>query len=734
MISTKNNSTMSTAATRTVGGKNSEVSKLVPAGCLMAGFASFDAAVVGQNPLETVIGDNAYFKIDNVSKGQEIFAVPFDKTDFEQVSLPHYKKDIQLNDDGSKALFYAVEFDFDGNKIGFNSVIAFEGIFGAVDVYINDDLVQTIEDAYYTTEVLITDYVKRGKNILGLKIYKNDHQVIDRLTEGFLGIYRNIILSYKSVTSINDIVVTTEKKGLDGVVTADIIYSSYEKSDLQYGGEIVLTVLQNGKTVAKKTVEFKEANKFSYSCERITVLVEDAKMWSVSSTQIYRLIVSLKPKHQAVSDVKALNFGFSNYKIKEVTQKNKKCLMTVHNDKRFMFKGAYFNHSGNFECDVNATVNLLRKLKDNEFNSIILDNASELMLTICDHIGMSVVVRIPLTVSMFSRKKRSLTDKSTQQALKRAAVAVTQFKNHPSVSGWLVDSENEFLHATLGNMVKTIDDSRIMIIKNDLSLGVSDVVAVGTIKQSELSRYCERKLVNVSKVGGRFKSSSWISYFPLFILNFSKQDIVSSFEMMSRAYNMAGGFIGVLPSNDSDMEICKRAFSMIISNAPTIDKSKKKIKGPNESLSVVERVKIFFNLNADKKIEPLQMKPESEIERAEQDENNKLFKSDVTVVSENDEAEQEKQINQTDVQQLEQVELQSDVVDVTVKQQDTTQVALVQDVESEEKTIRDIVETIEQANGPEKAFEPKQQTAELQKEESSTYDTTEAGDIVETVE
>ncbi len=733
MISTKNNSTMTTATTRTVGGKNSEVSKLVPAGCIMAGFASFDAAVEGQNPLETVIGDNAYFKMDNVSKGQGFFSTPFDKTDFEQVSLPHYKKDNKLNNDGSKALFYAVEFDFDGNKIGYNSVIAFEGIFGVVDVYINDDLVQTIDDAYYTTEVLITDYVKRGKNILGLKIYKSDHQVIDRLTEGYLGIYRNIILSYKSIASINDIVVTTEKQESDGVVTADIIYSSYEKEDLQYGGEIVLCVLQNGKTVAKKTVEFKAANKFSYSCERITVLVEDAQMWSVSSPKIYRLVVSLKPKHQAVSDVKALNFGFSNYKTKEIVQNNKKCLMTIHNDKRFVFKGGYFNHSENFECDVNATVNVLRNLKENEFNSIIIDNVSELLLTICDHIGMSVVVRIPLTVPALSGKKRSLTDKSTQQSLKRAAVAVTQFKNHPSVSGWLVDSENEFFHATLGNMVKTIDNSRIMIIKNDLSLGVSDVVAVGTIKQSELSRYAERKSVNISKAGGRFKSSSWISYFPLFILNFSKQDIVQNFEKITGAYNLSGGFIEALPFNDSDMKICKKAFSMMMNSAPQVEKSKK-IKRPNEELSVIERVKIFFNINTSKNTEPLKMKTADEIEPDQKDKNKQEFKSDITDLSQLDEAEKDKQPNQDNSQQLSQDTLQSNVDEGTAKDENDMRIQLVQEIEIKNKPIQDIVETIEQANGPEKSVEPKQQTTELQKEESLTYDTTEAGDIVETVE
>ncbi len=737
MISTKNNVITSTAGTRTVGGRNSEVSKLVPAGCIMAGFSSFDAAVEGQNPLEKVIGDIAYFKLDNVSKGEKIFSTPFDKTDFEQVSLPHFKKDSQLKNDGSKALFYGVEFDFDGNKIGYNSVIALEGIFGVVDVYINDDLVQTIDDAYYTTEIVITDYAKRGKNTLGLKIYKSDHQVIDRLTEGYLGIYRNIILSYKSITSINDIVVTTEKQGVDGVVTADIVYSSYAKEDLQYGGEIVLCVLKNGETVAKKTVEFKPANRFSYSCERMTVLVEDAKMWSTSTPNLYRLIVSLKPKHQAVSDVKALNFGFSNYKIKEIEQKNKKCLVTTHNDKRFVFKGGYFNHSDNFECDVNATVNQLRKLKENEFNSIVIDNASELMLTICDHIGMSVVVRIPLTVPKFSGKKSRLTDKATQQALKRAAVAVTQFKNHPSVSSWLVDSENEFFHATLGNMVKTIDDSRIMIIKNDFSLGVSDVVAVGTIKQNELARYGERKLVNISKAGGRFKSNSWISYFPLLVLNFSKQDIVQSFEKISGSYNMSGGFISVLPVNISDMEICKRAFSMMMSPAPENRKIKKKIKRPNENLSIVERIRIFFNINTKKKSEPLKMQPAIEIEQVKQQDNNQqTVKNDVKVMSQTDATEREERPNQDNPQQLLQDDIQNeadegtkkDVVGENDKQEPE------QDLKTEPKPVQDIVETIEQANGSEKMIEPKQKTDEPQKEDTTTYETTEAGDIVETVE
>ncbi len=563
MINIKEQKTKTEQVENGVGISKSDVSKIISPGCIMAGFGSIETAIKGEGPLEGILSDRALLKVGDVSQGSEVFSYPIDRTGYSSVSIPNHKTFADLSNSKSKALFYIIDFDFDGNKMGYNSVIGFEGLFGTADIYINGGFIETIKDGFYTTELLATDYLKRGKNVIGIKLYHEGSEVEDRLTEGYLGIYRSVLISYKSVTSITDMFIRAEKNNGKNLIFADITFSSYEKQDLQYGGEIIVFLVKDGKRILRKDVQFDGVNKYSFGCERVCITLDDAEYWSPEDPNIYRLVACLKPKHQIVCDIKATNFGFSNFSFEEVKQGGKNRLSFLHNYNRFIFKGSHYNHGERFECNFKITLEQLKLYKEYGFNSLVIDNPSELILTICDHVGMAVIVRVPLKTQKYSRSAKQAYNHSAQLALKRAATVATQFKNHPSVAGWLIETADTYLHATLANMIRTIDSSRPVVVKLDSTLGVSDFIAIDDLSKSEMTNFSRRKWVSISKLTRTLTSKMWASYYPLLLFNVSLSNITKHFETICASFNMAGGFVNVSALDKNNLNICKNAFSLM---------------------------------------------------------------------------------------------------------------------------------------------------------------------------
>jgi beta-galactosidase len=317
--------------------------------------------------------------------------------------------------------------------------------FGAVSsafyVWVNEKLVGYSEDSKTPAEFNITQYLKKGKNLLSVEVYRwsDGSYLEDQDFWRLSGIQRTVYLHARPKTFIRDFFVNSglTKNYNDGVFKVDAELKNTGKSNGDYS---VDASLYDG---SQKL--FTESRQVSLADEKTSVsfskTIKDVKKWSAEKPILYSLVLSLKDKSGNILESVSSRIGFRKVEIV-----NSQLLV---NGVALLLKGVNMHEHNELTGHVidEATVMKdIRTMKSHNINAMRTCHypQQEFWYEMCDKYGLYLIDEADVeSHGMGYDKDITLADKPEWAAahLDRMQRMVERDKNHPSVIIWSMGNE-----------------------------------------------------------------------------------------------------------------------------------------------------------------------------------------------------------------------------------------------------------------------------------------------------
>ena len=349
-----------------------------------------------------------------------------------------------FNPVGSYRREFEVPLDWKGREIFLN----FDGVESAMNVWLNGEFVGYSEDSRLPAEFNITKYLKDGKNIVAVEVFRwcDGSYLEDQDFWRLSGIFRNVFLMATPSVHIRDFEIKTD---LD---------ESYKNAEL-----LVITKIKNyGEQPAAKTkleitlLDEKNnpvGNKILLTAEReylfpdaenfipLKVKIDDPKKWSAEQPNLYTLILTLKDKDGNVLEYESSKIGFRKSEIK-----NGQLLLT---GKPILIKGVN-RHEHDPDLAHYMTEDLMIKdivlMKQHNINTVRTCHYPDdpRWYELCDQYGLYLIDEANVeSHGIGYDPDKTLANKPEwlQSHLERIERMVERDKNHASIIIWSMGNE-----------------------------------------------------------------------------------------------------------------------------------------------------------------------------------------------------------------------------------------------------------------------------------------------------
>ena len=273
------------------------------------------------------------------------------------------------------------------------------GAKSGVYVYLNGQEVGYNEDSKNPAEFLINPYVKAGKNVLTLKIFRwstgsyLECQDMWRMS----GIERDVFLYSQPKAAVRDFHLksTLDDTYRNGIfaLEADLRNRGNASADLTFGYELLD---KQGKAVASGE---ESVSVPAGECEtvRFDKQIDDVLTWSSEAPNLYKLLMTVK-KDGKVTEVIPYNVGFRRIEIKpveQVAENGKPYVLMFVNGQPIKLKGTNI-HEHNPATGHYVTEEIMRKdftlMKQHNINAVRLSHYPQCrrFYELCDEFGLYV--------------------------------------------------------------------------------------------------------------------------------------------------------------------------------------------------------------------------------------------------------------------------------------------------------------------------------------------------------
>ena len=399
-----------------------------------------------------------FYKNDFSLKGWNIIDVP-SNWEIKGYGIPFYTNIIYMfppnppfiphntNNNGS----YKREFEVPENWSGKDIYLHFEGVSGAMYVWVNGKKVGYNEDSKTPAAFNITNFVQKGKNTVAVQVLRwhDGSYLEDQDFWRISGIERDVFIYATNKVTIRDFRVTSdlENEYKDGVFNLSLQIDN--TSNTGSNATASITLLDANKTVfsdAKSMVTQKGNNTFSFNTK-----ITDVKTWNAETPNLYTLLIELKDKTGKVTEATSIKVGFRNVSIK-----NNQFLV---NGKPVLIKGVNIHDHSETEGHViseELTLKDLEVMKHNNINAIrcchFPKNAH--FYRLCDKYGFYVVDEANIEIHGMGATNQGLDGNKKKQAvhpaylpqwegtfLDRTIKMFERDKNHPCIVTWSLGNE-----------------------------------------------------------------------------------------------------------------------------------------------------------------------------------------------------------------------------------------------------------------------------------------------------
>lgn len=346
---------------------------------------------------------------------------------------------------------YRREFILPDSWKGRDVFIRFNGVEAGFYIWVNGKKVGYSEDSYLPAEFNLTPYLKAGKNVLAVEVY--------RFTDGsflecqdfwrFSGIFRDVFLWSAPKTQIRDFFFRTDldKEYKNASVSLDIDITGKKSNN-----EIQVKVTdQNGKEIATQNARaVTGTNKLQFE-------VVNPLKWTAETPNLYNLTILLKQKGKTV-DIRSVKVGFRKI---ELAQDGRLLI----NGKSTLFKGVdRHDHSSEngrtvSKEEMEKDVQLMKSLNINAVRTSHYPN-NPYFYDLCDRYGIYVLSEA--NVECHGLMALSSEPSWVKAFTERSENMVRRYKNHASIVMWSLGNEsgNGINFKSAAEAVKKLDDTR----------------------------------------------------------------------------------------------------------------------------------------------------------------------------------------------------------------------------------------------------------------------------------
>jgi len=248
-------------------------------------------------------------------------AYPF-KKDFPRVmgepdkSFTTYK---ERNPVGSYLTSFVIPANWTDKQVFLN----FGGVQSAMYVWVNGQKVGYSENSMSPAEFDITSYIHKGENKLTVEVYKycDGSYLEDQDMWRLGGIFRDVDLIARPKTYMSDFFVKAEpdKSFTNANISVDVKLenrSTVKSSGLHIDAEIT------GFTKSGETVDMNFSQKLPAVLNGkilsvdLKSMINNAKLWSAETPDLYRLVLKLKNKKNEIVDKAECNFGVRKIEVR----------------------------------------------------------------------------------------------------------------------------------------------------------------------------------------------------------------------------------------------------------------------------------------------------------------------------------------------------------------------------------------------------------------------------------
>jgi len=328
---------------------------------------------------------------------------------------------------------YAKRFSI-GNADG-NFNLAFLGVAGSLDVFVNGQYVGYSEGSHNTAEFEITSFLQQGENEVVAVVHKWCNGTYLECQDMFRnnGIFRDVLITRTGDNSIYDFEAKTTFNA-DGTYILDVVPAFKIKDEVVFHAEL----FDGDELVSSKSV-----NICPEKTDKITFDVLDVKEWSAEIPKLYHLYLSLSKEGELIEIIRK-SIGFRHIEIK----KN----VFYFNNKRIKLLGVN-HHDTNESAGYVMTVEDMEKdvkiFKDYNVNCVRTSHypPDPIFLDLCDAYGIYVVDEADIEThgcetELHKRWICSHNPKWQGHYWDRVYRMYQRDKNHPSVTMWSLGNES----------------------------------------------------------------------------------------------------------------------------------------------------------------------------------------------------------------------------------------------------------------------------------------------------
>lgn len=286
--------------------------------------------------------------------------------------------------------------------------LQFDGVMMTAAVYLNGTWMTTHEGGYLPFTVDLTSALKRGKNVIEVRVNNNDNPQIppgkplkDLDFNYYGGIYRNVTLIQTNQVHITD-PISENKVASGGIfVNFDEISSNSAKAKVlvhlrnessKTANLKIETIIEDGQGYSYQTISDLKSLKGN-SCEQFTsqAIVMYPKRWSPSHPFLYDLTIRVH-QNGAIIDEKHQKVGIRSFELKEdgfYLNGSKFFLSGTNRHQEYPYIGYALSDEANWRDAV--------LIKNAGFNFVRLSHypQSEAFLDACDELGLIVMNSLP---------------------------------------------------------------------------------------------------------------------------------------------------------------------------------------------------------------------------------------------------------------------------------------------------------------------------------------------------
>lgn len=335
---------------------------------------------------------------------------------------------------------YRREFSLPADWKNKEVFIHFDGVYSAMYLWINGKKVGYSQGANNDAEFNITQYVKPGKNILAVEVYRwsDGSYLEDQDMFRLSGIHRDVYLVATPKLRLRDVhltsVISDRFDKADLCVKADV--KNYGKSAVNASVRIAL-LDAGGKTLRTFTTAVGNLAAGKEICLPAKASIRDPQLWSAETPYLYTVNLELLDASGKVLEATTQQYGFRKIEIRD----NKVYI----NDALVLFKGANrhdihprFGKAVPVESMIEDIL-LFKRFNLNTIRTSHYPNDPK-MYALFDYYGLYVMDEADLEC----HGNMMLTKRESWKAafVDRVVRMVERDKNHPSVIFWSMGNES----------------------------------------------------------------------------------------------------------------------------------------------------------------------------------------------------------------------------------------------------------------------------------------------------